>query len=115
METDIQKLERLDKKTKELDDRAVWHWKHFEDELARVEGKRAEGIARQMLAWALGLGIMAIGVGITVGTITLAMRDGAGWSAGQVMLASIMACISGALLIPAGAYVMLVLCIVTYP
>lgn len=109
MEEKILTNDEVAKRLKNIENKQTWHYEHFDDEIKRVEGKKAVSFMRRLYAWSLGLSIIALGIGSSLALLIIAVREGASWTPYQIWFASIATCLSLALVFPMGGYVLLVL------
>ena len=74
----------------------------IKDRMDKAQGQQAMSVARILLAWVIGLCIMAIGFAILASVILIGQNQGYTWSAEQIFLYVSLGCLGIAILVPIG-------------
>jgi len=75
------------------------------DRLEEREGHKAISMLRLMVAWVLGLSIMAIGFALVISVVLIAQNEAANWSPVEIFSYVSVGCVGLAILAPFGLYI----------
>jgi predicted membrane channel-forming protein YqfA (hemolysin III family) len=74
----------------------------LKERMDAAQGERAISLARLLLAWVLGLSIVAIGFAIVISVILIGQNEGVGWSPAEIFIYVSLGCLGLAILAPIG-------------